>query len=414
MPNLIKLTPEDANMLLTRPVIEQHVTLVIKYDNHIDENRFVTSINAVLSNIKHMRSVVTRVKNKLYFQPAEDIALKINLVHSEDTNGEIERFVISSTDPFTSLPVSVLIIRNYCDTICFKLDHIYADGSALKLLYYLLVEHYNTGKINTAINPDRDIKQITKQFSLLNKLKLMLDFTPPRPGILPKIKDITTVDKYVVKRIVQKPDFLKIKQSCKNNGITINDLLLTSFWLSILDVYSIPDNYPYLFMIPFDMRRYITDDKKNIVGNFSSAEFIKFDRKTNESFIDAALRVSILMKKAKDNIPGIRALLMNRLSFLQGIKKIEELYKTAALYKSGFCNLSNVGIIENSKVTFSETKPVDAYICGPIQYPRGLIITAATFNGTLTLTCSSSDKDNFRQYVVKIMDQTIFNILDYK
>lgn len=413
MNNGIKLTAEEINMLLTRPVAEQYMTFVIRYNKQINEKKFISAVNAVASGIPHLKSIVKRVKNKFYFQFAGNKSFIFNLVHSGDVDGEIEKFVSILPDPFNDLPISILLIRNSSDTVCFKLDHVSADGAGLKLLFSLVAQFYNTGKISTVINTNRDLKQVSNQFSFIKKLKLIRSAVPPRPGFLPSVKDISLNDRYFVKRTVGPDEFAIMKQACKANSITINDLMLTSFWLAVFDVYSIPFENPYLFMVPIDLRKYMPEEKKDIIGNFSSGEFIPFEKKLNETMRDSAQRVSSLMKNVKENLPGIRLMLLHRLSLLQGVKKAEKTYNMVASYRSGFNVLTNIGVIENEMISLAGTEPEEAYIIGPVQYPRGLVISATSFNNTLTLTCGSSSRDNFKSYVDKIMDKTIERITGY-
>ena len=71
--------------------------------------------------------------------------------------------------------------------------------------------------------------------------------------------------------------------------------------------------------------------------------------------------------------------------------------------------MTNVGILDSTRISFSDLRPRDAYLCGAIKYKPHFQLAMSSYEGELTLSVnlygSASDRDRILSFFDDIEEE---------
>ncbi|MHB8065918.1 MAG: condensation domain-containing protein [Ruminiclostridium sp.] len=185
--------------------------------------------------------------------------------------------------------------------------------------------------------------------------------------------------------------FKKLHSFTQNNGVTLNDILLTAFYRTMFKILNTKLNDPMEVTLTVDLRRYLSTKRAETICNMSGAVYARMERK--EEDIRATLqRVSKMMKDFKNNTPGIHNSaameLMRNLKYKDVSLFLQNATSIAAQSKRMSPLFSNMGVISEHPLKFGEISAKDVYIVSPVAYPPAFIFALGSYNNILTFTVS--------------------------
>jgi len=187
------------------------------------------------------------------------------------------------------------------------------------------------------------------------------------------------------------------KEVCRRYGGTINDLLIAVFFLAFCRAGndSSDDDRRNALLTSVDLRRYIPDVGDFSPANLSAAYEISAFTNRNYGLNEILPGIIAETKGRKENYVGLGSVLFYRNLYEMGIPGIKEFFDgmISSYQKSDLKNpvLSNIGVISGEKFNNIPGKDgrllsaEDLCFLPVVCYPPGFLLTASTFNDTLSV-----------------------------
>jgi NRPS condensation-like uncharacterized protein len=301
--------------------------------------------------------------------------------------------------------VKLLLVRKHGeDTLCFKVDHTLSDAGGLRHLVSFFAEAYTCGSIGRAVNPNRGFGQVLRQFSPLTLLRAFQKsgLPVPGPGLLHGSFD--GVDTFIEHVYLEPHQFEQMRLDAKRAHATVNDMLLAALYQVVFQYLPGDTSMPYPVMVPVDMRRYLPEEQRRIIGNLSSAVYPSLAVLPNEAFQDTLHRVRVCMQAFKQEQPGLGAMLLMALGSVRGGQLLRQRYQRAAARGSRFINYTNFGVMEDEHVAFDRVAVKQVFGVGPIQYAPGFLVAISTYRNTLHFVVQGKGSREFQIAVRQFLD----------
>jgi NRPS condensation-like uncharacterized protein len=299
-------------------------------------------------------------------------------------------------DPCVDPLVEARIFRSPAgDTLCLKVNHVVADGAGAKEVAYLLADTYRRLEEDPAYNPGlakfgrRSQAGIFRQAGLKNLVqyrprKLGL---PPMPFSLPFIGAESKQRSFAVRKI-NPEDFQALKGYAKQHAATINDLILTALYRTMFSQGNPPADMPLPVQVSLDLRPLLPRGKEQPICNLSGALYPAVVYHPGETFEQTLAGVQAEMNRLKANQPGLTGAMLIEMAMLQGFAKAKAMIGSMTRVRSNRVTpllLSNFGLLDAQRLAFSSLEIAEAFMLGPVMFGHGVMLTASTFAGQMTL-----------------------------
>jgi len=403
------------------------IQTIMKLDGHLDFQKLSQAVRLSIEDqpvfgchfIENEPPYWEKLKNI-------DDGLFCSIEETENIDQSVQLFLESPLDMDNDPMVKVKLIRSQdFDTICLKINHSCCDGTGTKEYLQLLSEIYTSiDQNNGSFIPNPRKRNRDDQDLLFRNLGITDPETEWIPGSeitratwpFPWIEVKQDKSGVVISRLTQQ-QYHDIYQYSKNNGATINDIILTAYYRA-MSVFGEP-NYLETMEIPvtIDLRRFLKDNKTEGIKNFSGSEISCLTLIPDESFSDTLSRVITMMNKIKDERPGLQSAI--------GLERVEKLtfsealdyYKMVAEWPNSCSDkcapvLSNLGIIADSLLTFGKIVATDAYIIPPVVQIPGFLLMVNTYNNIISLSVGFYEGTILREDVEKLLNKIRDEIIE--
>jgi len=394
------VTAGDINIWHARLLADQQVTYVLEFARPLAVDRLRQAL-AVLNQALPLLGCVVQVSGRrLAWVPLAGGAPLLNVAQAEfEWPGAMARFISQPANPEREPPLKLFLLRRpERDTLAIKVDHMLTDAAGLKFILGLLSEAYSTGSIHSAINPDRGFGQLLRRFSLPALLGAARQASLPRPARVLAAGPFQTGGIFIEHACLEPEAFARLHAAAKGRGATINDAILAAVYRAVfhrLDAGA--EAYP--LMVPVDLRRYLPETRRGVVGNLSSALYPLLAPWPNETTDSLLARVQDVLEPMKKGNPGLGAMLLMAVGALWGGEIMRRRYEQAAASDRRFINVTNFGVIGREQAAFEGAPVSEAYGVGPEQNAPGILLALSTYAGTLHFVIQSSDRDHFQPFV---------------
>lgn len=357
-----------------------------------------------------------------------------SMENTDDPDQAVKKFLNSPLDMDRDPMVKVRLIRTaQRDTVCIKINHACCDGTGAKEYVNLLAEIYsNITSGDGLFIPIPGRRGRIDQDRLFNELGIKDPDSAWIPG-----SDITTPtwnfpwkhgsSSCTSSEICRLPgNMLKdMKAYGRERDATINDLILTAYYRTMLSMGQPEYGTPMEIPITIDLRRYLPDKKTEAIRNFSGSVSTKLSMFEDEPFADTLSRVVVMMNEIKNGTPGLQSAIglerLEKISFWETLAYYQVL--TQYINKTSQCipyagnkcvpTLSNLGLLSDSPIRFGDSTVADACLIPPAVRAPGFLLVVGTYNGVITFTGSyyegaASGKD-IRKLLGKIRDELVRN-----
>ena len=198
-----------------------------------------------------------------------------------------------------------------------------------------------------------------------------------------------------------------MRQYTRIHGITVNDLLLSSYILALAESAPVPEGSYNPVLTSIDLRRYLSHDMYPTLANLSVAFELPVMIPSDPSFPVIVRQVHDLMSECKSGHAGIGAAMLLCREFDSGFLHVakelgdmEEKTPKGLLARNPF--FTNLGVIPEGVIDFGV--PVrTAWMLGPVEYPPGFGLAACTFRERLTLSAGFSGEAMGREWVDSLL-----------
>jgi len=332
----------------------------------------------------------------------------ITFVDNNNVTEEIDSFLTGKTDEFKGPQLRVRIVRNVGkDTLCIVMNHMICDGAGFKEYLYLLGSIYTNLRRDPTYEPEykeggsRSSSQILRQVKLSDKLRML--FMPNHlqkhkiQHFFPLSGDCVTSPSILSFKL-NSDQFLKLKEYGRKQGATINDIVLAAYIRVLYKVIDIKTDNSIPISCMVDLRRFLPDKKAEAICNLTSTIICDIDFKLGESFDETVTKIKQVMDEQKSKYPGLNGLFMLSVIFkLFPYKIVKKLI--GKFFVNPSIALSNIGIIDESRLIFDNINVEDAFITGGIKYYPYFLLALTSFHNSITFTISLHGAEKDRQQV---------------
>jgi NRPS condensation-like uncharacterized protein len=201
---------------------------------------------------------------------------------------------------------------------------------------------------------------------------------------------------------------------CRARNATMNDIILAAYYRCLFRRLSIRPSERLSVPVMVDMRRYLNRTGRfSALTNLSSTVVTRLEFRPDEPFEATLGRVKANMDDKKAANIGINAFI--KVSIVSLIAKTGVLKSKRAQsrlrssLKHPFICMTNVGVLDSTRLSFGGLRPRDAFLCGAIKYKPYFQLALSSYEEELTLSAnlygSLSDKDRILSFFHEIENE---------
>ncbi len=349
-----------------------------------------------------------------YFEPAcPDPGMPaFALIRTGDLDHSLGEVLAAPLDPMKGPMARIRLLRSDSDLLCISFNHTVTDAFGVKSFGSLIARLYRSGTGEREYRPmgnshDRSFNGI---FSLLSPAECREASGRLRTwqgawGI--PFRSLRTGNRQYATYTIEKELFSRMRQYTRMHGITVNDLLLSSYILALAESAPVPTGTCNPVLTSIDLRRYLPPDRYPTLANLSVAFELPVIIPPKRSLPVLVRQVHDLMSECKSGHAGIGAAMLLCREFDSGFRHVqkelgdrEEKPREGLLWKNPF--FTNLGVIPEGVIDFGV--PVrTAWMLGPVEYPPGFGLAACTFRERLTLSSGFSGEAMGREWAESLL-----------
>lgn len=392
------------------------IQAVITFDQHLDKDIFKKAVRLSLDAEPVLGCRFVEDEKQPYWQRFEnpDAIQWFEFVQNDNKQAVIEQFLKSPFYCEEQMLCVQLIRANDDDTLCVKICHACSDGGGLKQYLQLLAEIYSNLLKVPQYKPEPNTKRRLDQKNYFETfdIKDPLAFMAPHAEPLPQATwafpyhSFESKEMHTSMRRFANESFDRIKAFGKAHAVTINTIILTSFYRSMFQLLNPPAGDDREICLTMDLRRSVKTDPARDICNLSITVASKTCRVEEEDFLGTLKRVSKSINELKHSqvelshavrIEAQEAIeyLQLRTLFLAARPQVLEIGKLSP-------TLTNTGII--NPLQFGQIHACDAYLVPPAIYAPGFLLGVSTYKRTLTLVSSYCKPSHRSEDVNALMD----------
>lgn len=372
------------------------IQAVIAFDQHLDKDILKKAVRLSLDAEPILRSRFIEDDKQAYWQPYEqpDEIQWFEFVQEDNKPEGIERFLHS---PFycEGQMLNVQLMRaDDGDVLGVKICHACSDASGLKQYLQLLAEVYSRLCQDPDYKPEPNMERRLDQKSYFAALGIkeplaLLDtqFQALPPAWAFPYQGVESGKMHISMRRLTDESFDRIKAFGQTHAVTINTVILTSFFRSMFQLLHPPVGDDREICVTMDLRRSFKTNPSQDICNLSVVMTPRIYRIEEESFDQTLTRVAASINELKHaQVELSRAVLIEAQEAIDYLQ-LFELFQAAMpqFIETGKFSpaLTNMGVV--SKLQFGQITAGDAYMVSPAINAPGFLLGVSTYQRTLTM-----------------------------
>ncbi len=307
---------------------------------------------------------------------------------------EFEAFLVSRPEEPRGPQLRVCLLDADPAAVAITLNHMVCDAAGFKSTLYFLCDVYTKLSIDPAhiprtIDGDRGIRSVVVCFSLAARAKSLLlqrrDNNRTGDRRFP-LDEGGAVAPFIATRRLTRETTLAAKTYAQARAATLNDMVLAAYYRSLFRVLQVRPGDRLLVPMMVDMRRYL-DSRGEFTSltNMTSMVATELDYQPDEPFPETLRRVKQRVDSAKHSEIGLNAFLKLDLLFSVFSDQIAAGRLRARLENPLLCT-TNIGMLDETRLSFAGQRPCDAFVCGSIKYKPYFQLAVSTYRDEITLS----------------------------
>lgn len=402
----------DKVQYLFRYYYDRMIHAVYYLDGNIDREKFKKSISIILQKVPVLRSryVASKINPYWIVEEGDFTNEVVSFCDTDNLESDLDEFITSRFESNRAPQIRIRVL-NYQgkDTIGFLVNHQCMDGADCKVLVNKIVEIYNdllnNGDGNIAVKSGsraneqvystmtaEDRKIAKGMYKNVSKTKHRIAF--------PFTQDNADVKPMIVRYKIDSEMFDKLKAYGKKHNATINDVILAAYFRAIYKTVDIKEDQNITIPCMTDLRRHIKGSETAGFTNLTCLIPCSIDS-IGPTFSDTLSKVCDEMNRHKnDKFVGLSPIPLLELAYKVAPSSISELL-IRARYTNPYIGMSNVGIIDESKLKWGNIKTIDAFMTGSIKYKPYMQVALTCFIKMLTLTICNYGNNEDKKIIEK-------------
>jgi NRPS condensation-like uncharacterized protein len=403
IPDRFPATGADAAISITRAVTSHRIGLsMILPREHLDPDRLGHAMRLSFDAEPLVGCAFRTDERNAYWQrtPYLDDRVALDVLAVADLERQVAEFQAEEVPDDGPQAAALLLRAPEHDHLCIKVSHILADGQAAKQYAYLLSSIYSRLRNDPSFVPapnleprpsGRDVwaNLTSEQRRKSRKAKSWTRATWP-------VTPDWSLGRGLTYRWATLPPecFLALKAYGGNRGCTVNDMMLAVVLRACIEQLDPPAGVPLSLMYTADLRRYLPDSDSLPISNISISGSLDIKRVVGESFDDTLDRVHARMREWASMCHGAGPLANAERFAGLGYRMTERLLLLA--FRAGSDDktypwFTNIGIVDDSRLTFDGLAPSSAVMFGPIAVGASIVPVISTYRDSLTISMGCHD-----------------------
>lgn len=413
IPERLAATGTDAAVSITRAVTMHRIGLRLDFHGRLDADRLARAVRLSLDAEPVLGCAFRTDAFKPYWlrMPNLDAAGCLSVAETADPTSAVNAFQAEEIDD-AGPQVKVGLFRTPdADVLGIAISHVVADGQAAKQYAYLLADIYTRLGQDPAYAPEpnltprpsgRDVvEQLTaEQRREAKKAKSWVNPTWAIPAKGDSHQGLT----YLTLGI-EPETFSALKSYGNARGATVNDMMLTAVFRTCVRLFDPPTGVRHALMCTADLRRYLPNREQLPISNISISGSLDIERVDDETFHATLARVRASMdawaKMCYGAWPSANAEKLTALGYRATKTLMGAVFKLAGGSGKTYPWFTNIGVIEDAKLSFGGSAPVAGHMFGPAA---GVVPTVSTYRDTLTVCMGFCEEDFDRAVVQQVLD----------
>jgi len=385
--------------LLKYGYYNMQIQAVITFDQHLDTDVLKKAVRLSLDAEPILRCQFIEDDKQPYWQPFAnpDEIQWFEFVQNDSKPAAIEQF-LKSPFYYEEQMLSVRLIRvNDNDILCVKIAHACSDAAGIKQYLHLLAQIYANLLKDSRYKPEPNTKRRLDQKSYFEALGIKdpLALLDPNDQPLPAtwafpFYGVEAKEINISLRRFAGESFDRIRAFGKAHSVTINTIILTSFFRSMFQLLNPPAGDDREICVTMDLRRFFKTEPSRDICNLAVVIVARTCRVEQESFLETLKRVSKTMDELKHAQVELSEAVKTEAQGAIEYSQLHSLFQAARpmIIETGKASptLGNTGII--NPLQFGQITANDAYLVPPTNNVPGFMLAVSTYDRTLTLSTS--------------------------
>jgi NRPS condensation-like uncharacterized protein len=298
-------------------------------------------------------------------------------------------------------------------SLALKMNHMVCDAADFKAYLYFLCGLYSgvipdPGHGLVGFSEDRSVLRVLKRFGLGTRLKsafLQSNQNNHSGGIRFAMSGSGQTRPFILTRKLGRKRTATFKEYGQIRGATLNDVVLTAFYRCLFQRLALRPGTVLRIPVMVDMRRYLTETGgMSSLTNLTSTVSTELECRPAECFEDTLARVKAVMDQRKRGNLGLNAFIKLDRTYRFLRDRIANRLLMAKL-NHPLISMTNMGILDSSRISLGDQRPSDAFLCGSIKNKPYFQLAVSSFDGELTLSVNLLGSDSDRDRIQSLFDQ---------
>ncbi|WP_333029735.1 MULTISPECIES: WS/DGAT domain-containing protein [unclassified Microcoleus] len=410
---------QDRMHLINLGTCSAVIQCVISLDDCLDERLFSESVNRVLASEPILQCQwVDSSLSPRWEQAKSDHQERFRLIQTVNLKQELDDFMSAPLDPRTDSLTQTRIFRSQDhegakDTLCVKISHAVSDSGGLRYFVVKLGETYAKLREDPNYHPPKTVTersgwQVFLQLPFKQKIRL---FQKGRKNFISKgqwripFDSQRTGGMAYVTRTLDQEQFSALSRYAKENGASLNQVMLTSYARALRRFISAELNTLLPLVNTLDLRHYLRRQGDPGVCNLSVPLLLEVVFQEGDSFEETLVQVKSKMLEQKKSVPGIFQALAMEILFLAPFYLVNKLFNK--VFSEASVSGVSVPLFSDggtANVEIPGHNLLHSYGVGPIAYPPTFMVTATTFKNTVTWAAGFCQEAISRQSIAHFFD----------
>ncbi len=421
MPNTIKAEMWDRMQFLFRNYYDRMVHAKLVYEGSFD---MPVLKNAVLFMIEKApvfhSSFNTTVLEPYWKEESYTIDDIVSYSRVEDADKEADEWLLGVIPYTENVQIKIAVFEDDKHSVlATRNNHMCMDGGDLKYFLATLCANYRCLKEGNYAqlqmkSGSRSYDQVYSKLEgedLKKARNLYKNISKSEDKVyFPWSESVEEDCNRIVRRAIDEGDFTRLKEVSKKMGITVNDAIMASVFRALYSVCGLKDDDSLTVSCAIDLRKHIQEG--GLRGGLTNHTAWMAVR-TLEKGADIQDTVVNVIRSTKgfkrDKFMGLYSLPLLKLAYTILPQDIAE-FAIKIGYDNPLLAVSNMGLLDDKKLTFDGLKLVDGFISGAVKYKPFFLMSVTTLLNKVTLSTAIRGNQKDVDIANAYFDEVLKNI----
>jgi NRPS condensation-like uncharacterized protein len=329
------------------------------------------------------------------------------------TETAFEAFLVSHVDEGLGPQVHVFHLDSNPPAVAIKMNHMVCDAAGFKEYLYFLCGIYSELRADPAFRPttitgDRSIRPVLERFGVWAQLRSLL-FQGKENNLtggdrFPQ-SEVGEAQPFILTRKLGRKTTAALRDYGRARGATLNDIVLTGYYRCLFQRLAPRPGSKLQIPVMVDMRRYLPKSETCVaLTNLTSTVVTGLEYRPEQSFEDTLGEVKAIMDEKKGGDIGLNSFIKLNLIYRTLGDRIARRLLRSVLNNPLIC-MTNVGILDPTRLSFGDLRPNDAFLCGSIKYRPYFQLAMSSYEGEITLSVNLVGSADDRNSILSFFDE---------